>query len=105
MLGERLRKFRLARGMSVEDLEAAINEAVSRQPLAKYERGELQPTARVLNRIASVLGIKSAQLWGEPTCDTEVNPFLIRRWIHLLINHLVNVVDFCNYQRKRGTVS
>ena len=71
MVGERLRRFRLARGMSVGDLEAAIDGLVSSQTLSKYEQGKLQPTARVLNRIASAFGIKSAQLWGEPTCDTE----------------------------------
>ncbi len=76
MVGERLRRFRLARGMSLGDLEAAIDGLVSSQTLSKYERGKLQPTARVLNRIASVFGIKSAQLWGELTCDTEVEPLL-----------------------------
>ena len=76
MLGERLRRFRLARGMSLGDLETAIDRSVSSQTLSKYERGKLQPTARVLNQIASVLGIKSAQLWGEPTCDTEAEPLL-----------------------------
>ena len=76
MVGERLRRFRLARGMSLGDLEAAIDGLVSSQTLSKYERGELQPTARVLNRIASAFGIKAAQLWGEPTCDTEAEPLL-----------------------------
>ena len=76
MLGERLRRFRLARGMSLGDLETAIDRLVSRQTLSKYEHGKLQPTARVLNRIASALGIKSAQLWGESTCDTEAEPLL-----------------------------
>ena len=76
MVGERLRRFRRARGMSLGDLEAAIDGLVSSQTLSKYERGKLQPTARVLNRIASALGIKSAQLWGEPTCDAETEPLL-----------------------------
>ncbi len=76
MLGERLRRFRLARGMSLGDLEAAIDGLVSSQTLSKYEHRKLQPTARVLNRIASVFGIKSAQLWGEPFCDTETDQLL-----------------------------
>ena len=76
MLGERLRRFRLARGMSLGDLEAAIDGLVSSQTLSKYEQGKLQPTARVLNTIASALGIKSAQWWGEPTCDTEAEALL-----------------------------
>ena len=71
MIGERLRRFRLARGMSLEDLEIAIDGLVSSQTLSKYEHGKLQPTARVLNRIASALGIKSAQLLDESPCDTE----------------------------------
>ena len=69
MVGERLRRFRLAHGMSLEDLEAAIDRLVGSQTLSKYEQGKLQPTARVLNKIAATFGIKSAQLWGEPTCD------------------------------------
>ena len=76
MLGEQLRRFRIARGMSLRDLETAIDGLVSSQTLSKYEQGKLQPTARVLNRIASAFGIKSAQLWGEPTCDTEAESLL-----------------------------
>ena len=76
MLGKRLKRFRRARGMSLGDLEAVIDGLVSSQTLSKYEHGKLQPTARVLNRIASALGIKSAQLWCESTCDTEAEPLL-----------------------------
>ena len=71
MLGERLRRFRLARSMSLNDLEAAIEGSVSAQTLSKYERGELQPTATTLNQIASALGVKSAQLWSEPPCHVK----------------------------------
>ena len=71
MLGERLRRFRLARGMSLDDLEAAIGGFVSKQALSKYERGKMQPKAMALNRIAAALGVKSAQLWGEPSCYVE----------------------------------
>ena len=71
MLGERLRRFRLARGMSLDDLHAAIGGLVSKQALSKYERGKMQPPARTLNRIASALGVKSVRLWGEPTCHVE----------------------------------
>ena len=68
MLAERLKRFRLARGMSLDDLVAAIDGQVSKQALSKYERDKMQPTAVVLNRIAAALGVKSAQLWGEPAC-------------------------------------
>ena len=71
MLGERLRRFRLARGMSLDDLEAAIGGLVSKQALSKYERGKMQPKMAALNRIAAAMGIKSVQLWGKPVCHVE----------------------------------
>ena len=71
MLGERLRRFRVARGMSLGDLEATVDGLVSSQTLSKYERGKLQPTATTLNQIASALGVKSAQLWSEPPCHVK----------------------------------
>ena len=71
MIGERLKRFRLARGMSLDDLEASIDGLVSKQALSKYERGKMQPKATTLNRIAAALGVKSAQLWGEPACHIE----------------------------------
>ena len=71
MLGERLRRFRLARGMSLGNLAAAIDGLVSSQTLSKYEHGKLQPTAATLNQIAATLGVKSAQLWGESPCHVE----------------------------------
>ena len=71
MLGERLRRFRVARGMTLADLADAIDHLVSSQTLSKYEKGTLQPSAKTLNRIAAALGIKSAQLWGESSCDVE----------------------------------
>lgn len=71
MLGERLKRFRLARGMTITQLCAAIDHLVSSTILSKYERGTAQPSVKVLNRIAATYGIKSAQLWGEPTCNVE----------------------------------
>ena len=71
MLGERMRRFRLARGISLDDLEAAIGGLVSKQALSKYERGKMRPKVATLNRIAAALGIKSIQLWGEPVCHVE----------------------------------
>lgn len=71
MLGDRLKRFRLARGMSLDDLEAAIDGEVSKQALSKYERGIMRPSASALNRIAAAFGVKSALLWGEPICRVE----------------------------------
>lgn len=71
MLGERLKRFRIARCLTLADLEIAIDRQVSAATLSKYENGTLQPSAKILNRIASVYDVKSAQLWGEPSCHVE----------------------------------
>lgn len=71
MLGERLKRFRIARGMTLAALETAIDRLVSSSTLSKYEKGIRQPPVKTLNRIAAAYGIKSAQLWGEPLCDVE----------------------------------
>ncbi len=75
MLGERLRRFRVARGMSLKDLESALNGLVKSQTLSKYEYGKLQPAMATLNQIATVFGVKSAQLWGEPSCQIQCIAF------------------------------
>ena len=75
MLGERLKRLRLARGMSLDDLVAAIDGQVSKQALSKYERGKMYPKATTLNRIGTALGVKSTQLWGEPACHVECVAF------------------------------
>ena len=76
MLGERLRRFRVARSMSLTGLADAVDGLVSSQTLSKYERGELQPTATTLIQIAAALGVKSSHLLDELPCDTETEQLL-----------------------------
>ena len=92
MFGERLRRFRVARSMSLRDLEDAIDGLVSSQTLSKYEHGELQPTAITLNRIASALGVKPSQLLGDPSCDIETNE---------LLNHTVDPLSDGLFSERR----
>ncbi len=76
MFGEQLKRFRVIRGMSLGDLASAIDGLVNSQMLSKYERGELQPTAIVLNQIASALGVKPSQLLGESSCNIGIDELL-----------------------------
>jgi len=71
MLGQRLKQLRLARGLSLEDLAAATGDIVTKQAISKYENGKIQPTPVVLNKIASVFGVKTAYLHAEPTVRIE----------------------------------
>lgn len=71
MIGRRLRQLRLARGLSLEALVAAIGGAVTKQSLSKYEQGKATPSPVVLNRLAEALGVKAAYLWSEPSIRVE----------------------------------
>jgi len=66
MIGDRLRQLRLARGLSLQALAAALGGVVTRQALWKYERGKSQPSPTVLAKLADVLGVPATALWQEP---------------------------------------
>lgn len=67
MIEKRLKQLRLAYGLSLDGLAAQLGGFVTKQALSKYERGKAKPSPVVLNKIASVLGVKVASLWAEPT--------------------------------------
>lgn len=57
MIGSRLKLAREASGLSLRDLEAAINSLVSAQAIGKYERNEMMPSSTVLLALAESLKI------------------------------------------------
>jgi Zn-dependent peptidase ImmA (M78 family)/DNA-binding XRE family transcriptional regulator len=71
MNGQRLRQLRLARGMSLEELAAALGGLVTRQALWKYEKDKAQPGAVIANKLAKVLGVKTMDLVAEPSISVE----------------------------------
>jgi transcriptional regulator with XRE-family HTH domain len=71
MIGRRLRQLRLARGLSLEALAAAIGGVVTKQSLSKYEQGKATPSPVVLNRLAEAMEVKAAYLWSEPNIRVE----------------------------------
>jgi len=66
MISQRLKQLRLARGLSLEALSAALGGIVTKQALSKYEQGKAQPSLRILTKLATVLGVKAAYLLSEP---------------------------------------
>ena len=53
MIGNRLKRARDAAGMSLRDLEAAIQGQVSAQAIGKYERDEMMPGSTTAERRSS----------------------------------------------------
>lgn len=66
MIGERIKQFRLANGLSLEELVAKTGGIVTKQAISKYEVGKSIPSPRVLISLASALGVKAASLIESP---------------------------------------
>lgn len=60
--GRRLRLSRLAAGLSLRQLAAAIDHAVSAQAIGQYERGRMLPGSQVAMRLAEALAVPLAYL-------------------------------------------
>lgn len=72
MLSQRLKQLRLARGFSLEALAAEMGGIVTKQALSKYEKGTIQPSHEVLNKLATALKVKAAHLWSEPAVSVKI---------------------------------
>jgi len=71
MIGKRLQLARRAAGLSLRDLEAKIDKAVSAQALSKYERDEMMPSSDVLAAVARALGVAESYLLGQNDLTLE----------------------------------
>ena len=72
MFEQRLKQLRLARGLSLEALAAAMGGVVTKQSLSKYELGRARPTPSVSTKLAAALGVKAVDLWTAPTVEIQL---------------------------------
>lgn len=73
VVGTRLRKARLARGMSLKAVEAALSREISATTLSAYERGEHAITVVRLCRLADLYGVPLEAL-VDPTGEDGPGP-------------------------------
>lgn len=72
-IAERVRELRAAKGLSLEAL--AAHSGVSRSMISLIERGESSPTAVVLEKLATALGVMLASLFDTPAAaHTPASP-------------------------------
>lgn len=69
-LGERLRRVRVMRSLTLDDL--AARAGVSRSMISAIETGGKAPTIVVLHRIATGLGMRMSDLMDEPRPDRVI---------------------------------
>lgn len=62
LFGNRLKMARKMAGMSLQDLANALNGAVTKQALNKYEMGQMRPNAEVLSLLSRILNVKQDYL-------------------------------------------
>lgn len=76
--GERIRNYRIKRGLSQENLAQSLNK--NKTTISRYESGEILPDARDISIMCEELGIYEADLYGNDTSRTmqhnkSKNPF------------------------------
>ncbi|WP_322014287.1 XRE family transcriptional regulator [Paraburkholderia sp. J12] len=78
-IARRIREIRDAQGWSLEAL--AERSQVSRSNISLIERGQSSPTAVVLDKLATALGVSLASLFeaGESTVESEPSPLAAAR--------------------------
>ena len=69
MLGERLRRARLAAGLSLQSLADKLERPITRQALSKYETGASQPSPTRIVELAAALDVTAASLLTESTVE------------------------------------
>ena len=69
-IAERVRELRAERGLSLDAL--AARSGVSRSMISLIERGESSPTAVVLDKLATGLGVMLASLFDAPSGSSTV---------------------------------
>ncbi|MDX5445565.1 MAG: XRE family transcriptional regulator [Zoogloeaceae bacterium] len=65
MIGNRLKRAREALGLSLRELEAAIQGQVTAQAIGKYERDEMMPSSTILLALAKALAVSPEYLLSE----------------------------------------
>ena len=81
-IGNRIRELRGAKGLTLDAL--AERADVSRAMLSRIERGESSPTAQLMNKVCSGLGITLSTLFAEdaapasPLARRDAQPSLAR---------------------------
>ena len=71
-IAERVRELRAAKSLSLDAL--AAKSGVSRSMISLIERGESSPTAVVLERLATGLGVMLASLFDAPAAQAPASP-------------------------------
>lgn len=77
LIARRVRELRDAHGLSLDAL--AVRSGVGRSTISLIERGESSPTAAILDKLASALGVALATLFEAKAAENEAEPSPVAR--------------------------
>lgn len=100
MFGSRLREIRLAKGLTLEELATAMDGQLTKQALSKYETGKSQPRPAMMLALAKALGVKAAELFGEPDYAIECLQYRTRAPMHPRSQERVEATLRVNLERR-----
>ncbi|MDI3317761.1 MAG: helix-turn-helix transcriptional regulator [Bacillota bacterium] len=83
-LGERLRRFRLERRLSLYDVERLTGKHFS--TIGRYERGERRPDLETLRELAGAYGVSLAEVLGDSSSLVAYLPRDLRETAGLLLD-------------------
>ncbi len=95
MLYDNIRKLRLERGMSQEELAEKLY--VVRQTVSKWEKGLSVPDADMLVKLSEVLGVSVSELLGEGNADNFCSDQSKRENILKVIIRIILGVLICYF--------
>jgi Zn-dependent peptidase ImmA (M78 family)/DNA-binding XRE family transcriptional regulator len=84
LFGQRLTSARKMAGLSLKDLADKMENAVTRQALNKYEKGEMLPGSTVLIRLANALSVTVDFFFSEPEVKIDLQGIEFRKKISRL---------------------
>lgn len=84
LFGQRLTSARKMAGLSLQDLADKMENAVTRQALNKYEKGEMMPGSTVLIRLSKALNVTVDFFFSEPDQKVELQGIEFRKKISRL---------------------
>jgi transcriptional regulator with XRE-family HTH domain len=71
LLGKRIRELRTEKGWQQVELEARLDEGVTRAALSSYETGRRIPSVRVLGQLAKAFGVSPVALLLDPNASNR----------------------------------
>ena len=75
VVGERLRNFRRERGLTQRELTRRVAGGLDLSYISRIERGEQLPSLKVLQKLATALGVPAREFFNaEPVRGTKVPP-------------------------------